>query len=612
MAFGIKVGTAFLDMLDSAELTFEINNELWVTGDPTVNLGSYTFPFTIPLTDQNRYLLRFPDRIEAFTTLSVIEDVVIYIGEGRSIGLPFIVGNLYIKTATRLTADIFIISKGLNNVDGKKFADVDMGITRIGGPVSPESLMNGTITYPLLNDFVFFPVLNKTLYDIYRGTGILADYFAAGQYGAATQNHYSPGRGWSVFNTAAWSEQKRFNLPITPFLRLEYVLDRVAELMGYTMVNQWQLNDELKSICIYSNKSISDLDSGFKEYIIYNEHLPADMILTDFLKEVAKYAFCGIFVDQVAKTITLMPYKYLLMNATRHNWTAHQLRDYEVEQDNELPEAIGFDRDGADQYFDNNFVTTETLIEDGAYIADYYKRGGNPNLHGLIDGYYHVKRDNTVMRYDPSKNWLAERWSKFSHKFKEFFVGGKGDKWLSKVIPMWSDSYEYSFGANPFTYSLPRADVQLNIQLHLEDDDKPEILTGKLSNIRLMMYRGMRYTVNPDSSMTSDDYPYANATAYDPATQLEDFQHSLHYDGVGGMVETFGAEWIAFMQTKKTVRRPLKLPLQDILNFREMDKVRIGNMDYFIKSLKISVNQHGINPTECVLVSIPFSVNVPE
>jgi hypothetical protein len=113
------------------------------------------------------------------------------------------------------------------------------------------------------------------------------------------------------------------------------------------------------------------------------------------------------------------------------------------------------------------------------------------------------------------------------------------------------------------------------------------------------MYRGLRTAPNLGT------YPYANATAYDPANEADTFDHSLHMDGVKGIYERYGKEWIYFMMRKKVVTRRMNLSILDVLNYRDTDKVRIDTMIYFIKSMRLSFSDDGMDPVECELVSIP-------
>lgn len=597
MAFGVKVNGAFLDIDDRSQLTFEINTELWVTGEPSVNLGSYSFPFDIFLTDNNRYLLRFPDRIDAYTPLQKIEGAIVYIGEGKSIGLPVFTGDLYVKSSGRHRASLFMIVEGLGKQKEKKFEDVDMGVHNLSGTseAAMETLMNGTTTSPLDHDFVFFPVKNETL-TIPEGKWWEDDFNVINK---RFLNNWT-----ALYATLA---PYKGNLPIVPFLRLEIVLERLVEQMGYSLVNDWiGDDDELRKICVFNNKSISDTETKFKYKIRYNEHLPSEMSLIEFLVTVARSNFVGVFVDHYSKVITLRPYKSLLAQNARQNWTDRQVNDYDIEQDNTVPYEIGFDTDTSDAYFSKNFVSVAVLAADGATVVNYWKAYGDPSSHSLIDGYYKVKRDNSVMRYDPSRTLITEKWTRFSHQFLRVLIGGNGKPVLFKAIPVWD--YSYIITTSPVTTNvMPRCDIPMTITRKGKFDADAEEDTlveqkNKLASIRLFIYRGMKNT-----NGSAYTFPYANATAYDPATESETYNHSLHMDGEKGLYKKRGKEWMEFLRRKKIVTMKLKLTVQDILNHREYDKVRVDNMDYFVKSIRVSVSGAGIGISDVTLVSCPFT-----
>lgn len=612
-------------MLPGTTISITKKTEMWVTGDPTIQVGSYTFPMEVPLTGLNKYLLRYPDQVGGINyfgdTGLVIDDVVIYIGRGKSVGLPVFVGKLYIKSATDLTVSVFVVVKGLSEKNKLTFNDVDMGVYNLAPPLLLANIMTDTTVNPLDYDFIFFPVWNEYLLKQYYGTDKLADYFpqgsvagagAAGQsVSARTINHWREDGTWQI----SYSEpnERKINNILVPFMRLEVILQKIADALDYTLINDLIGDDEeLKRICIYSNKSINDLELVYKWKIRYNEHVPSKMLLTEFLKHICKNFFCGLFVNHYARTITIRPYKYVLAQAPRHDWSSRALRGIDIAQDNTIPAYVGHDEDGSDDYFRSNWVSDVPLIADGAVITDYTDWEVFPT--GLIDGYYHVKRDDAVYRYDPSRTYLHEIWSKYSHLIDKVKIGGRGDDFLSKAIPMFMQSGSSKWGTGgEYAYTIPRADTPLHIKLKLGDtgnatEDIAEH-TGELTTIRLMIYRGLKkYAGIPPVS--NIDFPFANTTAYDPATESESYNHSLHMDGEKGLYNKWGKEWMDFFRKKKIVTHNLLLTVEDILNHQETDKVRVNGMDYFVHSMKINVNHQGLSVTECEMVSIPFSVKL--
>jgi hypothetical protein len=598
MAFAVKIYGTYLDLLPDAQLSFEKNTELWTTGDPTVQVGSYSFPFDLPLTETNRYLLRFPERIDAYTTPQEIGDAVIYIGEGLSIGLPVFTGKLYVKQPSNKSVSVFIVVNGLGNKKELKISEVDMGVFNLGVPVDLKAVMDYAADNPLDGDFVFFPVQNKSLYYALSEVDPETDLEDYTYYNETINRYMATGADdwwWNHVTNTKWVG----NLMIVPFLRLEFALQKVVQGLGYTIVNDWLTTDELKSICIFNNKSINDVEFRYKEIIRYNEHLPSSMTLVEFLKGVCKYGFVGVFVDHFSKTITLKPYKDVLKAVPRHDWTDRQTEDYEIEQDNKVPYAIGFEPDPSDAYFNKKYVTDLVLELDGAIVTDYWKAGGDFNTHGLIDGFYLAKRNNARYRYDPSRSNPFEKFRKGVHKFKDITIGGNGDPWLSKVSPLFDDDVEESISnINPLV--TPRCEIPMDILI--KENDQVEEFNNELTSVRLTIYRGWKEFPGKTNAI-----PWANSSAYDPDTEEESYELSLHLDGDKGIYKKYGQEWIHFMKNKKVVKRNLALTVADILNHKEYDKVRIGNMNYFVKSMRITVTATGLGLTECELVTIPIS-----
>jgi hypothetical protein len=587
MAFGIKIGSEFLDMYPSSTLGFVRNNDLWVTGDPTLSDGSYSFPIDVPLTGLNKRLLQYPHRIDAYQPLKVLTDVTIYIGKGMSVGVPIFSGDLYVKKSEDDKVSVFVVVKGLNRIKELKFQEVDMGVYNITGSLKP--VMDDAVDNPLSYPFIFFPVQNSTLTEDSENQKALRNDII---------NEYDTGvNNWTWH--FATNPDLIGNMMIVPFLRLEFVLEKIVEAMGYTIVNEWLTNDELRSICIFNNHSINDLETRHKNIIRYNEHLPPEMTLLEALKSICAWHFIGLFADHVRKVITLIPYRDVINEAHSDDWSIYALKGYVIEQDNQVPLTIGYDTDPTDSYFSRNYVSDEVLLADGAFVDDYYKAGGDYDTHGLVDGFYNVKRNGGRYRYDLSKTNPFEKWYITAHRFNAVDIGGRGQDIKSKVIPLY-DADLYAAATNVTSVTLPIAEITMNIKY--KDDEQVKTITQKLESLRPTIYRGFR-----EFPLSSNPFPYANNSAYDPANEDETFDHSLHYDGERGIYALYGREWMEFMKLKKIVKMRFVLPMQMILNYREWQKIRVDNMNYFVKSMKSTATATGSAPVEGELVSIPFS-----
>lgn len=586
MAFGLKVNGEFLDLYPNSTISFIKNSELWVTGDPTINDGSYSFPLDVPLTETNKRILRWPHRIDSYEPLQKFHESVLYVGEGMSIGLPLFTGDCYVESSGPFRAKVFLTSASLNTKKDLKFSDVNIGEYRIPSPLPLENLMTLTCQNPLDYDFIFFPVRNDSLtidqkVDIWNVGGHYQNAYNAQ---TASWNFAFTGAGLGIEN----------NNILTPFLRLEVLIDKVVTALGYTLINEWILTEEERLICVYNNKSISSVENLYYDIIRYNEHVPRDMKLTEFLIKISKWYFIGLFVDDAAKTITLLPYSQVIKADARYNWSDRAIVDYTLKNDTKMPRSIGYGVDSSDAYFTNNYSDDDATLEDGAVLADWYNRIVAPPSVPPTAGYYLSYIDRSI-RYRDIANNIS--WNIVQHIFKSISTNGAGEEYTSEVIPL------FDFYDKDWFIATPRADIQPNMEMQIYDEDNNLVrqdLVSPLSSVRVMIYRGFR-TIN------NDPYPYANSTAYDPTNEAETFDISLHYDGDKGIYNRMGRSWIEFMKFKKITTHKLDLKIQDILNFREYDKVRIANMNYFVKSMRINVTSSGLSLTDCELVSIPFN-----
>jgi len=114
--------------------------------------------------------------------------------------------------------------------------------------------------------------------------------------------------------------------------------------------------------------------------------------------------------------------------------------------------------------------------------------------------------------------------------------------------------------------------------------------------MRLMFYRGT-YPAVP-----SGTYPYGNTLSYiDDGT--EPFTYSLRWNGASGLYNRWWKQWHAAL-TGKNVTVTLALPVAEVVSFSFEDKVRILNMDYMVKRIRVSRPlRRGIVLVEASLVS---------
>jgi hypothetical protein len=114
---------------------------------------------------------------------------------------------------------------------------------------------------------------------------------------------------------------------------------------------------------------------------------------------------------------------------------------------------------------------------------------------------------------------------------------------------------------------------------------------------RITLYRGIA------PNFDGDNYPLASGIPWDgEGTLLGDY--SLRWDGQYGMYESWWIGWHTMLKQGKRISLRLLLTVPDLINFNFEDKIRIGNMDYFVEKLRVTFTESGLAPVEANLVSV--------
>lgn len=605
---GFYINGGFLDLFPGAKVNFEVNSEIYTTGEPTIVEGSYSFPFTVPLSANNRKLLNFPHLIDNFAPMMADADATFYAGSGQSVGFPLYQGKLFVMDAVEDplagdTAEISFIIKGLAVKKELKFEDVDMGTYDLGATDLADHMTDTTI-HPLDYDHVFFPVWNPTI-PKYPPVIPLSYQIPGGPLYEQFINGKDKDGLWyfKKSTTSSWARIQK-NGVLVPFMRLKSIVAKVVAALGYNLEDKWLVEEELQLICMFNNYSINNLDTGWNNIIRYNNHVPAKMKLVDFLKDVCRMFFVGIFLNIDNNTLSLIPYKDLLDQSHKHDWTAKAELRAGNNQDNRVPRGFYYALDTSDEYTNNNYVSENALLAGGVTITDYTAAEAIPS--GLADGFYNAIRENAI--YQKTGDYIGI----WSHKFKGISTnGGRGQDVTFNASPLFERFYSATTSIFPFTFDegqqiVPICAIPMNLRLNItiDNDESPiKEFTHELSSIRLTFYRGNRPLVDGYAGT----WPYANSNAYDPTDEMETFDYSMHMDGEKGIYNKWAKEWIYFMLNKKVRKQRFLLSISDVLNWKQYDKVRVGSMMYFVKSMRLSFSDKGMDPVECEIVSIPLT-----
>lgn len=543
---GLRYEGEFLDVKPQASLSWELNNLFFSSSDKGKLPGSFSFPFDLPASPTNRALLGHPDRMDnadPFVSGGPVE--VLYQGS------VMFVGTLKVTSASEEAIKVYIVANPLSEVKKTPLNQLDLGGDRnIGNPAAMMAHAKATTEDPLDYDYIFFPVYNR-------------DFIT----GEVTNGRARWQNWWDTGTDNFTVDHDHPNL--MPFVRLDYLLDRIFLSPNYSFENQFQTDDELRRIVLYNNRSLWT-DAGLPFAINLKNHV-SKTEASAFVRKIMG-AFClGLFYNPWERRVRLTPLKNLFNTPPKHDWTEKLLHPVRVNGNADQPEVICWEAPGGDAahaYFTKN--GKPALVEASIYSDDLL--GADPGLlYYVVDwhGYY----------------------------------------WRTDI----GISFEYStLGCAPADSGSPAFEAECpplhDIRLH---ETAPEIRTpGTVSYMqggeeivqeaevpdRMTLYRGY-YSIGGHLQ------PFASGLPYDrEVNQIGDY--SLRMDGPFGVYETWWKAWHTMMKTGKQVQARLLLSLSEIANFNFEDQVRIQNQNFFVKKMKITLTPRGLAPVDVELVSV--------
>lgn len=559
---GIRIKESFIDLFPGTTLDLVFNNPAFVGGDIKRILGSHSIPINVPLTDHNKSVLGYPERIENVDTHLENEACEIYYQ-----GMIFLNGFAHVRSANDSSARLYITIDSFKALKTLYLNELDLGVHNFADVSTILTHAKDTAENPLNHDHAFFPILN---YDFFeeddKPTPIGNDHWTyrfQNYYDIATQSFVS-------------GSHQRVAMP---FVRLDHVVSKIGTALSYNIQTSFQDTDELKLLYLYNDHNIYVGDAWNIEFDLKN-HVPR-MLAGEFLKQKTRLFCLGMFTDPFLKNIEIVALKDLLVQPFKHDWSDKVSQKYNLNTQTNYPGSLGFDS-GFDGMFDvNNYevlspqglsqTTTITELDDWLDLFD-------PTP--LAQGWYYLNQLNTFV---------------WSNQHILYRLGAK--KKMFRRIEIDSDGQSIDFKMSPlFMQQVLKEDSMINLDLR----DTPQVSMKANSNkeARLIFYRGMYQ--NHDNDL----YPFATNNVYDPKeAKIPTADHSLLMNGQYGLYEKYWKEWIQFLQNKKEVQLDANLHIKDIINFSFKDKVKVKENQYFVKQMKVSISPEGLLPTKLILAS---------
>lgn len=569
---GLKYKDEFLDVDPRASIAWELNNLIFSSTDNTKLPGSFSFPFNLPATASNRARLNYPDRIDNATPFVANAPVQVCVA-----GKELFPATLKVTQAGPTEIRCNLVANPLSTLKQIRLDELDLGGDRtFGSAAGLKAHAANTADAPLDYDYVFFPVYNL---------GFL-------------EHESSEQQRWMNWYNAEDQEfQPSTDAPgFMPFVRLEYLLDRMFAGESYVFENRWQITDEQRSIVLYNHRTLFN-NAALELTLNLRNHVPKTKS-TELLKVIMSDFALGLFYNPWSSTLRLIPLNDLITRVPAHDWTHALLAGPFVQHDNSTtPVRFAF-KEPADKSRERYSKFGKPAVVVGT-VADM------PALDATsTEGYYYVTSEAQYWRRvigagGPRVLQYGDFYSVPVEEGDPVFETD-GAPLLDLHVPFVHSQ------ATPDTWMLraPVIEAPGTIKYsYLDDVGDPVPVTQSNDNpLRFTVYRGMAFG-SPYAGYQDYAVPYASASPYGPGSGVYGTM-SLRWDGEYGLYARQWKRWHNMLLRAKTVTARLSLSLVDLIEFNFEHKVRIQNMDYLVKSLKVSITPAGLSPVEAELVSV--------
>lgn len=281
----IKVNDQALELPDDFSLT-------WNGKSPVFNdIGSFSFPFKLPYSARNAAILNFKNRVS-----NAVNFFEVFPGEVFYNGIPFFSGTVKIRIANAGNFEAtFYVNEGdfYYKLKNKTLQDVDFGELTFYDEQQRLVYINACKDKIYPERVVAFPEVYNPTYFEETPTDTPLLYF----------NYYT---GGLVINNLTTLSNRTV---IVPMLYVRYVLTKVFEYLGYTLIDIFFNNAVFNSLVLFNSVDCNSGPSGyFPDYdlskLLFNYHVPR-MSLGDFIKGIETFFNIRFFVNNTNRSVTI-------------------------------------------------------------------------------------------------------------------------------------------------------------------------------------------------------------------------------------------------------------------------------------------------------------------
>ena len=583
--FGIQLNNTFLDLYSKTALSFELNNPAYLGDDIDVIPNAFMFTIKVPLTGLNRRQLNYPDRVDNADFFLSSEECGVWCE-----GIEVFRSLLSVRSATPTDAEISLTVNTISQLKDLLLTQLNHDTVDLSAIVDPVSYLSGSCISPDIRDFICFPVWNPDFYE----TADQTEEF----YEKTYQNM------WDTDVSSVSKLKIDSKSPVTPFLKVSYILRKMAESTGFTLNNAWQTNRELSQLCTYNNFSIVKWNTAGTTYTLdatldLKNHV-SKAKCSDYLKSLRTLFNLGIYVNFFDKTLSIVPNSQVLQASARHDWTQKVISETTKTKTLNYPTRF-------------SYATNPSVLPDISKLSRYPSA---PALSTDPEGIY-TNAIGGRLYHRPE----AVQSEYIAVELDNYVKFGNVDKYaLESPLSTMPSARVFMNGFGVTTAPGIRTKGAFRI-------DSAEVSEATFED-RLIFYRGMsdfKTSGGGDNAAYANFCPLASSedntavgyriktgwdtdiiaggsipTAYAPA----DVEYTLLWNGTKGLYNRWWATWHQMLQVKRDVKVNLALTTKEIRAFSFQDKVRIGNKEYLVKKLRVSLTAEGLAATEADLVTV--------
>jgi hypothetical protein len=568
--WGIRVAGEYLDIAPDATIRIEEYNTMYLGGDIDRYLQPRTLPVDVPATQHNVRLLNRAHLIQSSGYSFRSMDAELWVE-----GDLYRKGTLWVMAASPQNYSVMMAFSqyyALNNltlpqIDLGGLRDIGSGLT---GPGSIQEHLKLTAENPDDYDYTFIPITNYGKFDSGEDPADIGQVAPADGW---WQNQYTTNNYNNINNTTLGAH--------SPNVKLSYLLERIFAAAGMSLDNQFQTDEELQRLYLYSNQTIIDADNLVMDQIWLNEHVP-DMLCKDYLRSLINRFNLCFAKDPNEAHVTIYSARELLSLAPLYDWSRKMLSDHMVKVEYDYPGTFA-DSDAV-RYEEPFFDSVERNLDRYIDMGEVDTEGDVPGVGATDPERYYVRsRESHVVRIP-----LLSNFRPYYSAIEELVVEKDRSRLSSQIGTMIMTPISQINKPGPHKRYTPWLSYPLSIRSLEQRHPVPN---------KLLFYRGF----HPDPGSPAFNRPTGSTSVYDYDEQRL-WDYSLYWRGDHGVYNTFWKPWIDVIRAGRTVECSLALTSRDVRDLQIWRRVHIRGSSFMIKKLDITIGRSGIQPVQATLI----------